>query len=80
MVKVRKNNTNGRYREEMLLMVNSTDRERVGSKMLNFKTVIKSNGSEEPFEWEKLKRSVVLAGKDTKAYSKKDSKRYLIKY
>lgn len=79
MVKVRKNNTNGRYREEMLLMVNSTDRERVGSKMLNFKTVIKSNGSEEPFEWEKLKRSVVLAGKDTKAYSKKDSEKILNK-
>ena len=38
---------------------------------LNIKTVVKTTGKKESFSWEKIETSVILAGKDTKAYGKK---------
>ena len=44
---------------------------------LKITNVIKKDGEEEVFDWQKLERSVVLAGKDTKALKKKEAKKVL---
>ncbi len=41
---------------------------------LIIKMVVKNDGTEQPFEWGKVERSVVAAGKDTKAFGKKEAK------
>ncbi|MBU0570357.1 adenosylcobalamin-dependent ribonucleoside-diphosphate reductase [Patescibacteria group bacterium] len=48
------------------------------SKIFVIKNVIKSTGTKEPFDWKKIERSVVTAGKDTKEYSKEGANKILI--
>jgi ribonucleoside-diphosphate reductase alpha chain len=44
---------------------------------LNIKIVVKTTGKKESFNWEKIETSVILAGKDTKAYGKKKAQEIL---
>lgn len=46
-------------------------------KKLPFKIVVKKSGKNEDFDWNKLRRSVILAGKDTKAYKAKEAQAIL---
>jgi ribonucleoside-diphosphate reductase alpha chain len=40
---------------------------------LSIKTVVKSTGKKESFDLEKLRKGIILAGRDTKAYGKKEA-------
>jgi ribonucleoside-diphosphate reductase alpha chain len=44
---------------------------------LKIELVVKNDGSEEAFDWKKLERSVVLAGRDTKAFKRKEAEKVL---
>jgi ribonucleoside-diphosphate reductase alpha chain len=55
--------------------VNSFD----GLDKVSFKRVIKNNGAVEDFDWEKIVRSVMLAGKETNAYGEAETKKIIYK-
>ena len=44
---------------------------------INIKTVVKSDGARKPFVWGKIEKSVILAGRDTREYTRADAKRIL---
>jgi ribonucleoside-diphosphate reductase alpha chain len=44
---------------------------------ITIQTVIKNSGSIENFDWEKIRKSVIYAGRDTKSYSEKGSGKIL---
>ena len=46
---------------------------------LKVKIVVKKDGSEQPFVWEKVVRSVAAAGRDTQAFGKQEAKKILNK-
>lgn len=44
---------------------------------IKIKFVVKSDGKAQPFQWEKIERSIFLAGRDTKEYTRKEAKKIL---
>ncbi|QQS39176.1 adenosylcobalamin-dependent ribonucleoside-diphosphate reductase [Candidatus Woesebacteria bacterium] len=54
-----------------------TKRGRGKPKKIEIEFVIKSGGNKEAFDWEKIEKSVILAGRDTNEYTRSDAKRIL---
>jgi ribonucleoside-diphosphate reductase alpha chain len=70
------------YEEKALLPIsyrNGNGNRRNNSKKLSVETVLKSDGSFEPFSWKKIEKSITFAGRDTKTYDGKSAKIILTK-
>lgn len=80
-MKSKKNYTNGHETKAKALQAVDAKgvKNRSSLPQLAFKTVVKSDGAHQPFSWEKIERSVILAGKDTKAYDKNGAEKILQK-
>lgn len=46
-------------------------------KKIRIETVVKSDGRVQKFDWRKIEKSVITAGRDTREYSKKDAQKIL---
>ncbi len=73
--------TNGHSQEGLMMQTSRNGNVKKISQLpaLIIKTVLKSDGRKEKFSWEKVERSVILAGKDTKAYGKEGGEKILRK-
>lgn len=78
--KVNKSNGNGKM-HKVLLAIKSQKLTNSKSSIptLIIENVIKSTGKREPFSWEKIEKSVILAGTDTKGYTKAQANKILQK-
>lgn len=75
-------NTNGnntKLKKDLLKVDFSKSINKEPSSQLSIESVLKSNGTKQIFSWEKIEKSIILAGRDTQSYSKKDANKILKK-